>query len=77
MIAIAHALAFFVAVSIAFNTSGGHINPAVTFAALLGGRISLIRAIYYVVAQLLGAIIASLLLRVTTGGMVMDLLASN
>ncbi|XP_008800430.2 aquaporin TIP3-1-like [Phoenix dactylifera] len=69
MVAIAHALAFFVAVSIAFNTSGGHINPAVTFGALVGGRISVIRAIYYWVAQLLGAIVASLLLRLTTGGM--------
>jgi len=70
MVAIAHALALFVAVSVAFNISGGHVNPAVTFGALVGGRISLIRAIFYWVAQVLGAIVASLLLRITTGGMV-------
>ncbi|KAL5993360.1 hypothetical protein ACLOJK_014284 [Asimina triloba] len=66
-VAVAHALALFVAVSIAFNNSGGHVNPAVTFGALLGGRISLLRAVFYWVAQLLGAIVASLLLRVTDG----------
>ncbi|KAM0938754.1 putative major intrinsic protein [Dioscorea sansibarensis] len=69
LVAIAHALALFVAVAIAFNVSGGHVNPAVTFGALVGGRISVIRAVYYWIAQLLGAIVASLLLRVTTGGM--------
>lgn len=69
-VAIAHALALTVAVSVALNISGGHVNPAVTFGALLGGRISLIRAIFYWIAQLLGAIVAAALLRLTTGGMV-------
>ncbi|XP_078162160.1 putative aquaporin TIP3-1 [Carex rostrata] len=68
-VAIAHALALTVAVSTAMNISGGHVNPAVTFGALLGGRISLIRALFYWVAQLLGAIVAAALLRITTGGM--------
>lgn len=70
MIAIAHAFALFAAVSASINVSGGHVNPAVTFGALLGGRVSLIRAIFYWVAQILGAIVASLLLRLATGGMV-------
>ena len=70
VVAVAHALALFVAVSIAFNISGGHVNPAVTFGALVGGRISLVHAIFYWIAQVLGAIVASLLLRITTGGMV-------
>lgn len=69
-VAIAHALALTVAVSTAMNISGGHVNPAVTFGALLGGRISLIRALFYWAAQLLGAIVAAVLLRITTGGMV-------
>jgi len=69
VVAIAHALALFVAVSVAFNISGGHVNPAVTFGALVGGRISFIRAIFYWVAQLLGAVVACLLLWLTTGGM--------
>ncbi|XVF09367.1 hypothetical protein REPUB_Repub07fG0086600 [Reevesia pubescens] len=67
MVALAHGLALFSAVASSFNVSGGHVNPAVTFGALLGGRISLIRAVYYWVAQLLGAIVACLLLLVTAG----------
>ncbi|CAI9111655.1 OLC1v1011938C1 [Oldenlandia corymbosa var. corymbosa] len=69
VVALAHALAFFAAVASSMNVSGGHINPAVTFGALVGGRVSLLRAIYYWVAQLLGAVVASLLLRITTDGM--------
>ncbi|KAJ4734284.1 tonoplast intrinsic protein 2 [Rhynchospora pubera] len=69
VVAVAHAFALMVAVSVAFNISGGHVNPAVTFGALLGGRISLIRAVFYWAAQILGAIVATALLRITTGGM--------
>ncbi|EHB00519.1 Aquaporin-5 [Heterocephalus glaber] len=36
--------------------SGGHINPAVTLALLVGNQISLLRAVFYVAAQLVGAI---------------------
>lgn len=36
--------------------SGGHINPAITLALLVGNQISLLRAIFYVAAQLVGAI---------------------
>lgn len=67
MIALAHGLALFAAVASSVNVSGGHVNPAVTFGALLGGRISLVRALYYWVAQLLGSIVACLLLRLTAG----------
>ncbi|XP_030521318.1 probable aquaporin TIP3-2 [Rhodamnia argentea] len=68
-IALAHGLALFAAVASSINISGGHVNPAVTLGALTGGRISFIRAIYYWVAQLLGAILASLVLRLVTAGM--------
>ncbi|XP_021900334.1 probable aquaporin TIP3-2 [Carica papaya] len=69
LIALAHALSLFSAVSASINISGGHVNPAVTFGALLGGRISVLRAFYYWLAQLLGAIVACLLLRLVTAGM--------
>ncbi|XP_004599035.2 aquaporin-5 [Ochotona princeps] len=36
--------------------SGGHINPAITLALLVGNQISLLRAVFYVAAQLVGAI---------------------
>eukprot|EP00252_Welwitschia_mirabilis_P007753 TRINITY_DN1942_c0_g1_i1.p1 TRINITY_DN1942_c0_g1~~TRINITY_DN1942_c0_g1_i1.p1 ORF type:complete len:259 (+),score=-32.92 TRINITY_DN1942_c0_g1_i1:95-871(+) len=67
--ALAHGLALFVAVSIAFNISGGHLNPAVTFGLLLGGHVTVFRGILYWIAQLLGATVACLLLAFTTGGM--------
>ncbi|NXN96918.1 MIP protein, partial [Rhinopomastus cyanomelas] len=36
--------------------SGGHINPAITFAFLLASQLSLPRALGYLLAQLLGAL---------------------
>ncbi|KAK4578811.1 hypothetical protein RGQ29_028766 [Quercus rubra] len=38
------------------DISYGHINPAVTFGSLLAGKVSLIRAVMYMMAQCLGAI---------------------
>ena len=61
-IALAHGLAITLLVAATANISGGHINPAVTFGALVTGKISLIRAIMYIVAQLVGAVIGALLL---------------
>ncbi|XP_071732100.1 aquaporin TIP3-1-like [Rutidosis leptorrhynchoides] len=69
MVALAHALALFAALASSLNVSGGHINPAVTFGTLIAGRVSVIRAFYYWIAQLLGAVVASLLLRLATDGM--------
>lgn len=63
---IAHAFALFVAVSVGANISGGHVNPAVTFGAFVGGNITFLRGIVYVIAQLLGSIVASLLLAFVT-----------
>ncbi|WP_425145034.1 MIP/aquaporin family protein [Deinococcus sp.] len=39
--------------------SGAHINPAATFALVLAGKVSLSRAPAYVLAQLLGAVLAA------------------
>ncbi|KAH9607853.1 hypothetical protein KSS87_016482 [Heliosperma pusillum] len=52
---IAHAFALFVAVSVGANISGGHVNPAVTFGAFIGGNISLLNGLVYWIAQLLGS----------------------
>eukprot|EP00249_Psilotum_nudum_P009119 c21721_g1_i1 orf=679-1446(+) len=68
-IAIAHGAALFVAVAFAFNLSGGHVNPAVTLGLMMGGHITVFRSILYWIGQLVGAVVASLLLVVTTGGM--------
>lgn len=68
-VAICHGFALFVAVSIAANISGGHVNPAVTFGLALGGQITVLTGLFYWIAQLLGAIVGSYLLKVVTGGM--------
>ncbi|XP_031485782.1 aquaporin TIP1-2 [Nymphaea colorata] len=67
--ALAHAFGLFVAVSVGANISGGHVNPAVTFGAFLGGNITLLRGILYWIAQLLGSVVACLLLKFSTGGL--------
>ncbi|GKU91885.1 hypothetical protein SLEP1_g5695 [Rubroshorea leprosula] len=65
---LAHAFALFVAVSVGANISGGHVNPAVTFGAFIGGNITLLRGIFYWIAQLLGSVVACWLLKFATGG---------
>lgn len=52
-------LALLAAIQATGHVSGGHFNPAVTFAALLDERIDVTSAIGYVVAQVVGAIAAS------------------
>lgn len=39
--------------------SGGHVNPAVTWATLITGRLSVLRFVLYVTCQLLGAMTGS------------------
>jgi len=38
------------------TATGGHINPAVTFGLFLARKLSLTRAIFYIIMQCLGAI---------------------
>jgi aquaporin Z len=45
--------------------SGSHVNPAVTVGALLAGRISLVEAVGYWIAQFVGGILGALLLWLT------------
>lgn len=63
-IALAHGLALAAMISAAGHLSGGHFNPAVTFAALIARRVAPARALTYWTAQLLGAIAATLALRI-------------
>ena len=63
-VAAAHGLALAVMVTVFGGISGGHFNPAVTFGVLVTGRIRPVRAGIYVLAQLGGAVLAGLVLRV-------------
>ncbi|CAM8888205.1 unnamed protein product [Rhodiola kirilowii] len=65
-IALAHAFALFVGVSIAANISGGHLNPAVTFGLAIGGHITILTGSFFWVAQCLGSIVACFLLKFIT-----------
>ena len=60
--ALAHGLAIAVLVSAIGRVSGGHINPAVTVAAVVTGRMSLVKGAMYVAAQLIGALMGAALL---------------
>ncbi|KAJ6835522.1 putative aquaporin TIP2-1 [Iris pallida] len=68
-VALAHAFALFVGVSMAANISGGHLNPAVTLGLAVGGHITILTGIFYWIAQLLGSTVACLLLKFATGGL--------
>jgi MIP family channel proteins len=61
-IALAHGLILSIMVSAFGGISGGHFNPAVTFAVMVAKRISVPLGIQYIVAQLIGGVLAGLLL---------------
>jgi aquaporin Z len=58
-IALAHGLALSVAVHIFGGISGAHHNPAVTVGFLVAKRISGVRAVQYILAQLAGGTLAA------------------
>ena len=61
-IAIAHGLGIAIMVYMTAKISGGHINPAVTFALIVTQRIKPAPGFIYIVAQLLGGVVATSLL---------------
>jgi MIP family channel proteins len=48
------------------HISGGHLNPAVTFGMLVTGRVGVLKALLYIVAQCLGAIAGAGILKSLT-----------
>ncbi|MGF1676110.1 MAG: MIP/aquaporin family protein [Rivularia sp. (in: cyanobacteria)] len=62
-IAVAHGLTIAVMVSATAAVSGGHLNPAVTFGALVGGKIDFKNAVAYIIFQCLGGIFAASLVK--------------
>jgi MIP family channel proteins len=61
-IAFAHGLTIMVMVAALGAISGGHFNPAVTAGFVATGRMTAVRGVQYAVAQLAGAVLASLLI---------------
>ncbi|MBA2373594.1 MAG: aquaporin [Chloroflexi bacterium] len=61
-VALAHGLVLAVLVSSLGAVSGAHFNPAVTVGVFVFGRIDAVKAASYIVAQLIGAVLAGLTL---------------
>jgi MIP family channel proteins len=64
-VALAHGLAIGVMVAALGHVSGGHFNPAITLGLFLGRKIDLPMAGVYWAAQLLGGVIAALVVALT------------
>lgn len=65
-------LGLLAAITIFGQVSGGHFNPAVTLAALLDGRVDVVNAILYAIAQAVGAVAASLSIRLLVAPELVD-----
>ena len=76
-IALAFGLVMLVMVYAIGNISGSHINPAVTIGMLVSGRIKGRDALFYIVAQCIGAIIAAGVLLAIAKGLAGYSLAEN
>ena len=61
-IALAHGLAICLLAYSVGHISGGHLNPAITIAAIINGKISWIRGNLYIAGQIAGGIVAALIL---------------
>ena len=66
-IALAFGLTVMICIYVFGKISGAHLNPAVTIGLLVTKNISLIDSVYYIVAQVIGACLGSLLLFVCLG----------
>ena len=76
-IALAHVIALAVLVAAIARISGGHINPAVTFAAAMTGKMKVSTACLYVAAQLGAAVLGVLLLKGIVAGPVEGMLGAH
>jgi len=62
-VALVHGIGYAIVVTATLRISGGHVNPAVTVAVWIAGKIDARTAGTYVVAQLLGALLGAFFVR--------------
>jgi len=62
VIALGNGLAYTTLVFAFYNLSGGHLNPATTWGAIVTRRMGIMRGIAYIIAQIVGAILGALLI---------------
>jgi len=66
-VAFAHGLAIFVMVAALASISGGHFNPAITLGFVVSGRMPIRQAVLYWIAQIVGAVVAALIIAAAFG----------
>jgi MIP family channel proteins len=66
--ALAHGLILVAIIYMYGHISGAHVNPAVTAGLLVGGKIDIMKAVIYWIAQFAGAIIAAVVLNILVPG---------
>jgi len=59
--ALGNGLALWLVIEVTAPVSDGHINPAVSIAMLVCGKIKIVRALLYVLVQLIGAVLGAVL----------------
>ena len=57
--AIGNGIGLTAVISIIGHISGGHVNPAVTFAMLITKEIKPLKAVAYIAAQIIGAVVGA------------------
>ncbi len=63
VIGLGHGLGILIGIITVGRISGAHLNPAVTFAAVVSGNTSVVRGLFYVAGQLAGSAIAIAVLK--------------
>ena len=76
-LALAYGLATAAMVSATVAVSGGHLNPAVSFGAFIGGKLGFRQMLRYIVAQLVGATLAGFICVMVLGAGVVSTATPN
>lgn len=62
--ALAHGLALVSIIFVYGHISGAHVNPAVTVGLLVGGKVTIDRAAFYIVAQFIGGVLGAIVVNI-------------
>jgi aquaporin-4 len=73
LIAIVHIILLALIIFATAKSSGGHVNPLITFSTMVAGLTSPARAMLYLIAQIIGSIVGASLLHGILGGNTLNL----
>jgi len=62
--ALAHGLALVSIIFVYGHISGAHVNPAVTVGLLVGGKVTIDRAAFYIAAQFIGGVLGAIVVNI-------------